>query len=524
MHGVALRPAHPVALGVVEGTPVIGIPGYPVAAAIAFERFARPLLELLLGALPEDAPLIRVRLIGEVRAKRGVEAYVPLVLSAGRDLPNAHAAEPQGRSAARPGRRTRAALHPARGRRAPGGQRGRSAPAAPLAALVPSPRTMPAESSLAAHPWLARLPNTLTIARLAVLPLFWWVLLEAENGHSVLAFVIFGLASLTDWFDGWLARRYGSFSRFGRLADPLADRLLIDSAVILLWYHGRLPLLAPMLIIGRDLVLAFGIGSAARHGYELSVDLPRQDRHVGAHGRPRVHDAAAAQRELAAGAFLGRAGAFARCGRRLSRQREGPCAPSSTSTPGGRSAKRLDCASWRHSPTSPPSPTPISRLLTEEKMADERDVSRRRRELHGRIDLLRSEHTRRLKERQGAVEVDPGDRLRGAAHAGARGAAVQADDDPLPTGDEADDAGELSDDELRERIHERTQSEREVSFKRRILHGQIDLLRAEIIARLRDRDGEASEHLAASDVEQLSEILAHRGPPLELPAELERLD
>jgi CDP-diacylglycerol--glycerol-3-phosphate 3-phosphatidyltransferase len=83
--------------------------------------------------------------------------------------------------------------------------------------------------------------------------------------------VVFGVASLTDWFDGWLARRYGSFSRFGRLADPLADRLLIDSAVILLWHHGRLPLLAPALILGRDLVLALGIGSAARHGYELSV-------------------------------------------------------------------------------------------------------------------------------------------------------------------------------------------------------------------------------------------------------------
>ena len=109
------------------------------------------------------------------------------------------------------------------------------------------------------------------MARLAVLPLFWWVLLEADDGQSTLAFVIFGLASLTDWFDGWLARRYGSFSRFGRLADPLADRLLIDSAVILLWHHGRLPLLAPILIIGRDLVLALGMGSAARHGYELSV-------------------------------------------------------------------------------------------------------------------------------------------------------------------------------------------------------------------------------------------------------------
>ena len=87
VHGVALRPAHPVALGVVERTPVIGIPGYPVAAAIAFERFGRPLIELLLGALPEAAPLIRVRLAGDVRARRGVEAYVPLILSAGDDLP-----------------------------------------------------------------------------------------------------------------------------------------------------------------------------------------------------------------------------------------------------------------------------------------------------------------------------------------------------------------------------------------------------------------------------------------------------
>jgi CDP-diacylglycerol--glycerol-3-phosphate 3-phosphatidyltransferase len=126
-------------------------------------------------------------------------------------------------------------------------------------------------SAPAPHPFLARLPNILTIARLAVLPLFWWVMLEAHDGRSALAFVIFGVASLTDWFDGWLARRYGSFSRFGRLADPLADRLLIDSAVILLWHHGRLPLLAPALILGRDVVLALGIGSAARHGYELSV-------------------------------------------------------------------------------------------------------------------------------------------------------------------------------------------------------------------------------------------------------------
>ena len=165
------------------------------------------------------------------------------------------------------------------------------------------------------------------------------------------------------------------------------------------------------------------------------------------------------------------------------------------------------------------------KALTEEKMADERDVSRRRRELHGRIDLLRAEHMRRLKDRQGAVEVDPAILSGGLLAQRPEELEVLADDALLPSEDEVDDdMAALSDDDLRERIHARTQSEREVSFKRRILHGHIDLLRAEIIARLRDRDGEASEHLAASDVEQLSEILAHRGPPLELPGELERLD
>jgi hypothetical protein len=164
------------------------------------------------------------------------------------------------------------------------------------------------------------------------------------------------------------------------------------------------------------------------------------------------------------------------------------------------------------------------KALTEEKMADERDVSRLRRELHGRIDTLRSEHTRRLKERQGAVDVDPAIVSEELLTQVPEELTVQAGDEPLLSGDDSDDAGELSDDDLRRRIHERTQSEREVSFRRRILHGQIDLLRAEIVARLRERDGEESEHLAASDVEQLSEILAHRGPPLELPAERERLD
>ena len=91
-------------------------------------------------------------------------------------------------------------------------------------------------------------PNALTIARLAAIPVFIVVLWDAPGGHSVLAALIFGVASITDYLDGYLARRLNVQSRFGRLADPLADRLLIASAVLLLYYHDRVPLFVPLLV------------------------------------------------------------------------------------------------------------------------------------------------------------------------------------------------------------------------------------------------------------------------------------
>ena len=166
------------------------------------------------------------------------------------------------------------------------------------------------------------------------------------------------------------------------------------------------------------------------------------------------------------------------------------------------------------------------KALTEEKMAEERDVSRRRRQLHGRIDLLRSEHTRAPQGARGrASRSTPtivSDELLAQLPGGARRPGRRR-----PAADRRGDRRHRA--ALRRRAaraHPRAAARASArsSFKRRILHGQIDLLRAEIIARLRERDGEASEHLAASDVEKLSEILSHRGPPLELPAELKRLD
>jgi CDP-diacylglycerol--glycerol-3-phosphate 3-phosphatidyltransferase len=136
------------------------------------------------------------------------------------------------------------------------------------AAMVEAPSSLQPADDV---PLRYRIPNALTVARLAVLPLFWIVLFGAPGGQSLAAAVLFAVASLTDWFDGFLARRFHHSTRFGRLADPLADRLLIDSAVLILWWHDRLALAAAIAIFVRDAVLLLGLRAAASRGYELSV-------------------------------------------------------------------------------------------------------------------------------------------------------------------------------------------------------------------------------------------------------------
>jgi CDP-diacylglycerol--glycerol-3-phosphate 3-phosphatidyltransferase len=120
---------------------------------------------------------------------------------------------------------------------------------------------------------LAQIPNALTIARFAAIPLFVALLATADGGHSWPAAIVFGAAGVTDQVDGWLARRWRVESRFGSVADPLADRLMIDTAVVGLFLHGRLPWPALALIVARDLVLLGGYKLVAPRGYELSVSF-----------------------------------------------------------------------------------------------------------------------------------------------------------------------------------------------------------------------------------------------------------
>ena len=124
--------------------------------------------------------------------------------------------------------------------------------------------------------WVAirrQLPNALTLARFAAIPVFAWLYLEAGDGPAWGAGVFFAGAALTDQLDGYLARRWHVESRFGTVADPLADRLMIGTGVVLMWATGRLPLLAALLVLARDLALVLGYKVLAPRGFELEVTV-----------------------------------------------------------------------------------------------------------------------------------------------------------------------------------------------------------------------------------------------------------
>jgi len=120
---------------------------------------------------------------------------------------------------------------------------------------------------------LQQLPNALTIFRLLLIPVFVALMLAADGGHSWPAGIVFGVAGVTDQIDGYLARRWQVESDFGRIADPLADRLMIDAAVILLFVADHMPWEGLVVILGRDLALMLGYKIAAPQGYELHVNL-----------------------------------------------------------------------------------------------------------------------------------------------------------------------------------------------------------------------------------------------------------
>jgi CDP-diacylglycerol--glycerol-3-phosphate 3-phosphatidyltransferase len=119
----------------------------------------------------------------------------------------------------------------------------------------------------------ANLPNLLTVLRIMLVPALVVALLGDTPGGDVLAAIVFALASLTDFVDGYLARARDSVTTFGKLMDPLADKLLIVAALISLVSLHRLAAWVAMVIITRELAVTVLRLGATQAGVVMSASL-----------------------------------------------------------------------------------------------------------------------------------------------------------------------------------------------------------------------------------------------------------
>lgn len=117
------------------------------------------------------------------------------------------------------------------------------------------------------------LPNILTISRVLLIPVIVLLFFFGDNGSIFACGVLFIVAAVTDYFDGYLARSYKSFSSFGRFLDPIADKLLVASVLLMLAYSHALPLLGiipALVILCREIV----VSGLREYLAELQVGMP----------------------------------------------------------------------------------------------------------------------------------------------------------------------------------------------------------------------------------------------------------
>ncbi len=143
--------------------------------------------------------------------------------------------------------------------------------------LAQDPASLPPSES---RIW--NLPNILTMARLALVPVFAWLLLAQDGENSdyrIAAAIVFVVASITDFLDGYLARKRNLVTTFGKVADPIADKALTGVALIGLSYLGELPWWVTIVILAREVmvtllrfwVINHGVISASRGGKAKTV-------------------------------------------------------------------------------------------------------------------------------------------------------------------------------------------------------------------------------------------------------------
>jgi cardiolipin synthase (CMP-forming) len=124
--------------------------------------------------------------------------------------------------------------------------------------------TMPASSAV------VTVPNILSFARIALIPVFCWLSLNERT--RLWGILLFAVVVSTDWVDGYVARRTGQVTELGRILDPLADRLAIAAGLLTFAISGIFPFWAALLILIRDVAVLLG-GLAVLWGRDIRIDV-----------------------------------------------------------------------------------------------------------------------------------------------------------------------------------------------------------------------------------------------------------
>ena len=123
---------------------------------------------------------------------------------------------------------------------------------------------------------LINVPNVVTLSRIVLIPLIIglyylpddWLSGQAKNVSATAVFIV---AAITDWLDGYLARRLNQMSAFGAFLDPVADKLIVAGALVVLLHLGRVDMLVALIIIGREIAISALREWMAKVGQATSV-------------------------------------------------------------------------------------------------------------------------------------------------------------------------------------------------------------------------------------------------------------
>jgi CDP-diacylglycerol--glycerol-3-phosphate 3-phosphatidyltransferase len=117
-------------------------------------------------------------------------------------------------------------------------------------------------------------PNLVTLSRIILIPLLigiYYVPWLTEEAQNITATAIFIFAGITDWLDGYLARRLNQMSAFGAFLDPVADKLIVVAALLALLYLARVDMIVALIIVGREIAISALREWMAKVGQAASV-------------------------------------------------------------------------------------------------------------------------------------------------------------------------------------------------------------------------------------------------------------